>query len=278
MKTARIIFEDDKILVVDKKSGFVVNRSETVSGFTVQDDLSVYLGLNDGDLGVGERAGIVHRLDKETSGLLVVAKDKKSFLFLQNLFKERKVEKKYLALVHGLVKEKSGFMDFPIKRIGKFGKFGIGKDGRSSFAHRSKATKGKEARTDFKVSKIYKISDNNFEKITAEKRFTKTRIKYLINHAREYSLLEVFPKTGRTHQIRVHLKSVGHPVVCDSLYTPNKLYQFDRIWCPRLFLHASELSFIHPKTKKMLEIDAKFPQDLNRAFDRLKIIKNERQN
>src|SRR3989344_726791 len=96
-----IIFEDKNILVINKPAGLVVNRSETNKEGTLQDELADYLGLGVGNLGVGERAGIVHRLDRETSGLLVIAKDKKTFEDLQVQFKLRKVEKQYKALVHG---------------------------------------------------------------------------------------------------------------------------------------------------------------------------------
>src|SRR4030042_5404723 len=103
----KIIFKDDQILVVEKPTGLVVNRSETIREETLQDQLAFYFHL-DKSLGVGDRAGIVHRLDRETSGLLLVAKTQKAFDFLQRQFKERKVAKEYVALVHDFVKDKSG--------------------------------------------------------------------------------------------------------------------------------------------------------------------------
>src|SRR3989344_965169 len=95
-----IVFEDSEILIVDKLAGLVVNRSQTAKEETLQDQLSVYFNLGN-DLGVGDRAGIVHRLDRETSGLLIVAKTKIAFETLQDQFRERKVEKEYVCLAHG---------------------------------------------------------------------------------------------------------------------------------------------------------------------------------
>ena len=116
----KIIYEDEQILVVDKPAGLVVNKSETVSEETLQDQLSDYFKLGEG-LGIGDRAGIVHRLDKETSGILVVAKSEKAFRFLQKQFKTRKVQKEYKALVHGHMAQDGGVVDTQIGRIGTFG-------------------------------------------------------------------------------------------------------------------------------------------------------------
>src|SRR3989344_2586017 len=125
MKLAKIIFEDEEILVVNKKAQVVVNKSQTFQEETLQDELGEYFGLKDGDLGIGERAGIVHRLDRETSGLILVAKTQKTFENLQAQFKNREVEKEYTALVHGHLREQAGIIEAKIERIGKFGKFGI---------------------------------------------------------------------------------------------------------------------------------------------------------
>ena len=118
----QIIFEDSEILVLNKPAGLVVNRSQTIKEETLQDLLSEYFNLGP-SLGIGDRAGIVHRLDRETSGLLLVAKTQKSFENLQDQFKERKVEKEYVALVHGHIKDEKVEIKNKIVRIGKFGKF-----------------------------------------------------------------------------------------------------------------------------------------------------------
>ena len=253
LNTSGIIFEDEKILVVNKPAGLVVNRSETVKEQTLQDELSAYFSLKEGELGVGGRAGIVHRLDKETSGLIVVAKNEKTFLNLQGQFQERKVDKKYVALVHGNIKSEEGEINGQIGRIGKFGKFGITKNGR-------------EALTFFKRKILYELPREKFEEYIYEKGFTKSRVNYLKNHAVLYSLLEVFPKSGRTHQIRVHLKSIGYPVVSDLIYCPKKLVKFDMQWCPRLFLHAKEIVFTHPSSKKPVKFETDLPKDLKDAI------------
>lgn len=225
--TPKIIFEDKFILVLNKPAGMVVNRAETTKKKTIQDWVENYLKIK--NRGIGDRAGIVHRLDKETSGLLLVAKTPKAFENLQKQFKERRVEKKYLALVHGKVEPKQGVIEAPITRSPydrkKFGVF-LG---------------GRPAKTKYKVKKYV-----NF-----------------------YSLLELIPETGRTHQIRVHLKYLGHSVVADEKYAGRKTARKDRQWCPRQFLHASSLSFVHPQTKKRVKFTSPFPSELQKALDSL---------
>ncbi len=247
-----IIFENEQFLVVDKPSGLVVNRSETVREETLQDQLCEYFGLKESDLGIGERAGIVHRLDRETSGLLVVAKTNAAFEFIQKQFAQRKIQKEYIALVHGEIKLDQGMISSSVGRIGKFGKFGVNELGR-------------ESETGYKVAKKYKFDEKKFAQII-EGDFTKSRINYLKKHAQDYSQLKVSPKTGRTHQIRVHLKSIGRPVVSDLIYTPAKLLKFDMLWCPRMFLHAAKLSFVDPATKRSVEFISDLPKDLKNAM------------
>ena len=246
-----VVFEDSEILVLDKPTGLVVNRSQTLGEETLQDLLSKYFNLGS-SLGIGDRAGIVHRLDRETSGLLLVAKTQKSFENLQDQFKERKVEKEYVCLVHGEVSKKTGVIEADVARIGKFGKFGIVKEGR-------------ESRTEFKVIEKYEFREKLFDELLLKVQ-TKSRINYLTKQAKKYTLLNLFPKTGRTHQIRVHVKSIGHPAISDLIYTPKKLLKFDLLWCPRLFLHASSLRFIHPKTKNTVLFGSDLPKDLKDAI------------
>lgn len=250
-----IVFEDSEILVINKADGLVVNRSGTIHEETLQDQLSGYFGLEN-SLGIGDRAGIVHRLDRETSGLLVVAKTQKSFEDLQLQFKNRKVVKKYIALVHGLFNEKTGSIDTQIVRVGKFGKFAVA----------GKYDLGKEAKTEFELEATYGFSGENFEKLIEESGLSKSRINYLRQNALKYSLVYLFPKTGRTHQIRVHVKSIGHPVVSDLIYTPRKLLKFDLLWCPRLFLHASQLEFMHPRARKQVKFSSPLPNELKNAI------------
>lgn len=225
--TIPIIFEDDDILVIDKPSGLVVNRADTTAHFdTLEDWLAKTRHLT------LERSGIVHRLDKDTSGLLIVAKNAESFSNLQDQFKSQEVSKKYLALVHGIVEPKAGSINAPIARS-PFNRmhFGVFPGGR-------------EAVTDFKLQKTLKNPKS----------------------LNSFSLLELSPHTGRTHQIRVHLKYLGHPIVSDPLYAGRKNYQSDQKFCPRLFLHAAYLRFSHPKTNAILEFSSPLPEELERVL------------
>ena len=253
----KIIFEDKRILVIDKLAGLVVNRSATVGEATLQDQLSEDFKLGN-NLGIGDRAGIIHRLDRETSGVLVVAKTQRAFEILQSQFKDRSVKKEYITLVHGFLKDESGSIIGDIGRIGKFGKFGVVDEGRAS-------------RTDFKVVRGYQFRESRFNVFIHQNKPTKARVNYLKNHAKNYTLVHLFPRTGRTHQVRVHLKSIGHPVVSDLIYAPSKLIKFDRLWCPRLFLHASYLEITFPGTKKELKFSSDLPKDLKSAFENLTI-------
>ena len=252
-----IVFEDREVLVLNKPAGLVVNRSQTIKEETLQDQLSEYFNLGS-SLGIGDRAGIVHRLDRETSGLLLVAKTPKAFENLQDQFRERKVEKEYVCLAHGQINQDSGVIEGDVGRIGKFGKFGIVEEGR-------------ESRTEYKVTKKYEFTKRLFDELLPKVQ-TKSRINYLIKQAKKYTLLNLFPKTGRTHQIRVHIKSIGHPVVSDLIYTPKKLLKFDFLWCPRLFLHASKIKFKHPKSRKDIEFKSDLPGDLKDALAYLTLL------
>ena len=231
----KIIFEDEDLMVLDKPAGMVVNRAETTkAGETVQEWVEKILPIlpintnttND----FYKRAGIVHRLDKETSGLLLVAKTPEAFENLQRQFKERKVEKKYLALVEGEVRPKEGEINAPVGRLPwdreKFGVF----------------PGGREAKTKYRVLKSYVVCSV------------------------PYALLEVTPTTGRTHQIRVHLKYLGFPIVGDAAYAGRKQARAQRRWCPRMFLHASFLKFRHPKTGDFKIFESQLPEDLKKCL------------
>lgn len=263
-----IIFENEFLLVLNKPSGIVVNRAESASNITVQDQLSEYFKLAGDDLGIGERAGIVHRLDKETSGVLLVAKTKKAFEYLQKLFAERKVQKEYLVLVHGKIEENDLVVKNNLMRISGSGKFAVEKNRQSG---------GKESETQFKVLGRLQFPEESFEKILEglESTLSKGRINYLKKLARIYTLFRAFPKTGRTHQIRVHLKEYNMPVVSDLIYAPNKLIKFDLLWCPRLFLHARKIEFemadFASKSKKLQKFvfESPLPYDLSESLKKL---------
>ena len=215
-------------MIINKPAGLLTHPSKPdVKEFSLIDLLTKYYPpIKD----VGEdlsRPGIVHRLDRDTSGLMVVAKNNEAFGYLKNLFKDRKIRKKYYALVYGILKEKSGIIESQIGKLG--GKQTTRLEGK-------KEVSGKPAISEYKV----------------------------VTEFNEYSLLDVTIKTGRTHQIRVHLKSIGHPVVCDSLYK-TKTQQ-----CPeqigRMFLHAYYLSFITPSGDP-IALESDLPEDLSRGLE-----------
>ena len=172
----------------------------------------------------------MHRLDKETSGLLVVAKTINAFENLQSQFKERKVKKTYIALAHGEIEPKEGEITASVGRLPwRRERFGV-------------LPGGREAVTKYKVISYYTLSANT------------------------YTLLRLMPQTGRTHQIRIHLKFIGHPIVGDEFYAGRKTARRDRLWCPRLFLHAKTLSFDHPETGKRLNFESNLPFDLAKTL------------
>ena len=226
-----IVYEDNNILVINKPSGLITHpknaddKQESVTGWLVEKYPEIKT--------VGEdplRPGLVHRLDKDTSGLLVIAKTQDSFVYLKNIFQDRKIKKSYLALVNGKPKEPKGTIDAPMGRIGMK---------RTTQVRGNKKLKDKkEAVTEYSTLKNF----NNF------------------------TLLEVSPHTGRTHQIRVHLKSIGTPVAGDPLYghkNPNGPKQPER-----LFLHAYKLQFVSPDGNALtLEVD--LPKELQNFINAL---------
>jgi 23S rRNA pseudouridine1911/1915/1917 synthase len=233
--TPGIIFEDDYLLVLDKPAGMVVNNATTTKG---QETLQSWLVANFAFpiFSFPEaRNGIVHRLDKETSGLMAIAKTIEVFRALQAQFKERKVNKSYLTLVHGKVVPVDGEINISVGRLPwNRQRFGV-------------LPGGREAVTLYKVKGYYLFPGNK----------------------EAFSFLEVFPKTGRTHQIRIHLKHIGHPVVGDSFYAGRKTSRCDRLWCPRLFLNAAKLEYTHPITKKTVSLRSPLPKDLVEVFKKL---------
>ena len=228
----KIIFEDESILILDKPSGWITNSATTTKNQPV---LQGWLSKLDYPLSKDKefRSGIVHRLDKETSGILVAAKTKEAFENLQSQFKERRVEKIYVALVHGKVEPSEGKIEVPVGRLPlRHDRFGV-------------LPGGREAETGYKVIGYY---DTKSEKFT---------------------LLKLYPKTGRTHQIRIHLKYIGHPIVSDEFYAGRKTARNDRKWSARLFLHAKRISFFHPTDGKELSFESDLSEDLNGALKNL---------
>ena len=218
-----ILYEDEDLLVLNKTPGISMHPSGGILTGTLVNGLLYHVKDLSGIGGVG-RPGIVHRLDKDTSGVLVVAKNDAAHVNLSNQFKNRKTKKRYVALVRGNVQLDNGRIELPIARRKKdVTKMGI------SFTDKKK----KEAITNYKVLKRFK----------------------------DFTVLELFLETGRTHQIRVHLSHIGHPIVGDKLYGSSK-------GLGRQALHAKTLGFFHPKTGKFMEFDTDLPKDMEELIER----------
>ncbi len=227
----KIIYEDEDIAVIEKPPYLSVHPGAGESDTTLVHGLLYHIKDLSSISGV-ERPGIVHRLDKNTSGLMVIAKNDKSHQSLVKQFSSRKVEKEYIALVYGIIKEDFFTIDAPIGRK---------KRDRKKMALSSS---GRKAITDFKVLKKY------------------------YPYA---TLLLCHPLTGRTHQIRVHLSSKGFPIVGDILYGGNVRRKAIEILkeFPRQFLHSSKLVFYHPSKNKKIVFSSDLPEDLKNLLEKL---------
>jgi 23S rRNA pseudouridine1911/1915/1917 synthase len=218
-----IAFQDDHLIVVDKGSGVVVHPARGHRENTLAQMLAPLLagGADEGEF---DRTGIVHRLDRDTTGLLVVSRSEDAHRLLQAALAERKVEREYLALVEGRPPARAGTIDAP-----------IGRDPRVRTRMAIDGSGAREARTHFTLDRA--LADT--------------------------SLLRLKLETGRTHQIRVHLKAIGHPVCGDPEYgTPGLL------GLERQFLHATRLAFDHPITGERVEVHSPLPADLLAALKR----------
>lgn len=292
----KIIHEDQDLLVINKPPGLVVNRAETIKVDTLQDWLEKNIkaigqrkfpeGWQDqlpedftDEFGTPEeifesRTGLAHRLDKDTSGAMLIAKHPGSLVNLLKQFRERTVQKKYTCLTHGKFALPKGEVNLPIDRK---------QSNRKQF---TVAPDGRPALTLYEVEKFY--PDFNLEKLAEEQggvnsdksqldgsqsgdtggaKNSKTPIK-----SKRFSLYEGFsvvscwPKTGRTHQIRVHMAHLKHPIVGDSHYLGKKRTKLDALWCKRQFLHAREIEFTHPRSEKKVKFQAELSDDLKTAL------------
>lgn len=243
-----VIYEDDFLAVINKPAGMVVHPGAGVNSGTLANAVAFHFGFRNSDCGFEEkeipnpkspiqnRVGIVHRLDKDTSGLIVVAKDVETHLALSEQFQDRTVYKRYLALVHGEFDENSGTIDAPIAREKhNRTKMGVRGHGRNALS-------------------LWKVKQR-FEKFT---------------------LLEVEIKTGRTHQIRVHLAYINHPVVGDETYNSGRDKNVSNQQIRkaiqnlnRFFLHAEKLSFTHPVTREKMSFRSPLPQELSEFLELL---------
>jgi 23S rRNA pseudouridine1911/1915/1917 synthase len=237
MPEPEILYENQDFLVINKPAG--INTHPTLKNLKKSSIASWFIYRYPQCVNIGEdklRPGIVHRLDKETSGVLILAKNNPTFFYFKELFLSRKINKRYLALVKGEINKEKGIIEFELTRSSTSGKRKI------VLPQRGKNAKGiikktKVALTLYEVAKRYK----------------------------GYTLLKVEPKTGRTHQIRIHLTSIGFPVAGDKVYgfkgTPQKLFK-------RQMLHAQAISFLTPQAE-FLEIESPLPQDFAFSLQQL---------
>lgn len=217
-----IVYEDDDVIVINKPQGMVVHPAPGHDEHTLVNALLYHCPLS--TINGTFRPGIVHRIDKDTSGLLMVAKNDKAHRSLAKQLKDKTNIREYVALVHGRIAEDEGTINAPIGRSLKDRKKqAVVKDGRNAVTH-------------FEVLKRY----------------------------RDYTLVKCILETGRTHQIRVHMKYIGHPLVGDPIYGPKKTIKGNG-----QFLHAGKLGFVHPTTGKLLIFEAPLPKIFQECLEKL---------
>lgn len=221
-----VVFEDDDIVVINKRAGMVVHPGAANPDSTLVNAL-VFRYPEIAEIGQAHRPGIVHRLDSGTSGLLVAAKSQAAYEKFIEMFSIHDVDRKYIALVWGKFQTNSGTIDAAI--------------GRSATRVTKMAIRdeGKPARTHYSVNKYFSDSDT--------------------------TLLDISLETGRTHQIRVHCAAIKHPIVGDKTYGGYR----QSLECPRPFLHAHKLRFVHPVTNEQMEFNVTLPKDLHDVLNSL---------
>lgn len=221
-----IVYEDNDVIVINKPQGMCVHPAPGNENGTMVNGLMYHCGDSLSAINGVIRPGIVHRIDKDTSGLIICAKNNESHLKLSDQLKERKAMRKYIALVNGNIKEDTGIINKPI--------------GRNPSDRKKMAVVigGREAITHFRV----------------------------LERFGQYTLVECVLETGRTHQIRVHMASIGHSIVGDPLYGLKK----EKFSLKGQLLHAKTIGFIHPKTGQMMEFTSEIPEYFGNILEKLR--------
>jgi 23S rRNA pseudouridine1911/1915/1917 synthase len=230
----KIVYENVDIAVIDKPSGLVVHPGAGNIEDTLSNALLTYFP-DIRNVGEPHRPGIVHRLDEDTSGLIIIAKTSVGYDYLKQMFADRKVEKEYLALVHGKVEKLHGVIDLPIAKASAHRKMKVGEAG-----------EGKEAITEYSV-----VSESPAKGLD------------------QYTLLRVKLHTGRTHQIRLHMQAIGHPLLGDQTYG-GTFKTTDLQILDRQFLHAYRLKF-QLLDGTWMELESALPTDLKKVLNKLHI-------
>lgn len=280
MMNIQVLYQDQDITVVEKPSGLIVNKSDTVREETLQDWFLAYLKqtnqkssnweslvpadfLSEYGSPVNifeEREGIVHRLDKDTSGVMILANNPGALVELLRQFRTHEVKKMYTCLTHGKFQIQEDTLTLPLGR---------------STQNRTKFTidaSGRVAETRYKVVEYY--SQLNLEHVfedlnkNPDQPPERNLRKKMQKTYQGFSLVQCWPKTGRTHQIRVHMSAIKHPIVADATYLGKKRQGLDLSWCPRLFLHASFLELTHPRTKKRIRFESALTPELTQILER----------
>jgi 23S rRNA pseudouridine1911/1915/1917 synthase len=229
-----VLFEDDQLLVLNKPAGIVVHPAPGNWSGTLVNALLHHFQTSGGTvstIGGKERPGLVHRLDKETSGVMVIAKTDQAHRQLAGQFKQHSITRVYEAVIWGVPKKGHGLIELA-----------IGRDSKERKKFSARTTRPKESVTEYKV-------DRRFGKLAAH--------------------VLLYPRTGRTHQLRVHLASLGHPILGDPTYGGRKVCSLNGLDIPRLMLHARTLGFLHPSTGELQQYERPSPPDMDRVMQKL---------
>ncbi len=254
-----VVYEDDDVLAVNKQAGLIVHPARGNWTGTLVNALAYYFKMNWRDIqelptnGEVFRPGIVHRLDRDTTGIMLVAKTELALWRLGMQFEHRKIQKTYSAIVSGLLAVDEDIIDMP---IGKHPRI------REKYAVHRKTGSPYPATTKEAITR-YKVLERLIK----------------VGHSKaRFSVVELYPKTGRTHQLRVHMSAIGHPMIGDRMYGGGPLYRSQLLGNPevaegplitRQALHAHTIEFYHPRTNEVMKLEAPWPEDFRQTLEEL---------